>query len=502
MTHEDRDIMSDLLGFLRDEELTQTQLQQLEEFVLTSEEARWLYIDTVHLRTSLRWANSRDESATKPPKTTVLGSLGFGDRPLQSFLCWPYVVALLGAFVACTAVVIHTGLFQFGSRPDEVSAATPVASISQSFDCQWGKSGQVSDLAAGDKLELLAGMVQVTFAGGTKVNAEGPVALDCVSDKAVFLHRGRLTALVAPKDIGFTVSTPNTRIIDLGTEFGVHVDPSKTSSVAVFRGAVDVECRSPRKTEVAKHRVLADEVLWINDSSDLVQQTGFVDSFKASMMASTKLKTLLMIDVTSDAQAPLEPGFTPFVVASDGTDAFGLPVRRTPAVQTFGDLQVTLRGVGADLCPRNRTHVSYGDNFAQANLLRDLVFASGGDADTTGLDVLIEGLVPGREYIVTLWSSDISSEGTRVSNWKANGVRVKRQYAFTYEVFPKSSEERRFSFSAIADSAGQILMEGRRDASSYISRLGPQPGVYLNGLQVMEKARDATPTAKAKAAPI
>ncbi|MCK4999069.1 MAG: FecR domain-containing protein, partial [Anaerohalosphaera sp.] len=52
----------------------------------------------------------------------------------------------------------------------------------------------------------------------------------------IFLHTGRLYAKVPGHSKGFTVHTPTSSIIDLGTEFGVKVALDRSSDIHVFKG--------------------------------------------------------------------------------------------------------------------------------------------------------------------------------------------------------------------------------------------------------------------------
>src|SRR5690606_17315234 len=60
----------------------------------------------------------------------------------------------------------------------------------------------------------------------------------------------------------------------------------------------------------------------------------------------------------------------------------------------------------------------------------------------------------------------------------ANGVTVKTGYTFNGSVLPTSNDQYRFSFDSTTDSAGKILISGRRVSS------GSSYGVFLNALKV------------------
>ena len=63
------------------------------------------------------------------------------------------------------------------------------------------------------------------------------------------MRQGRAWFQVPPEAIGFEVITPEIKVIDLGTEFGIITDLSdlKGDEVHVFKGKVEVQSRFGRK---------------------------------------------------------------------------------------------------------------------------------------------------------------------------------------------------------------------------------------------------------------
>jgi hypothetical protein len=68
-------------------------------------------------------------------------------------------------------------------------------------------------------------MASIQFDNGSTVVLEGPAEFSILTDDQMQLRHGRLYASVPGPAVGFTVSTPYSKIIDLGTEFGVKTDP-------------------------------------------------------------------------------------------------------------------------------------------------------------------------------------------------------------------------------------------------------------------------------------
>ncbi len=115
-----------------------------------------------------------------------------------------------------------------------------IARLTRSVNALWEEKTSPAPrapLAAGQKLTLARGLVEIVFNTGATVVLEGPAELEVgtkgagvsdqgsedIGDNACSLAIGKLFARVPPKAHGFTVHTPSMKIVDLGTEFGVEV---------------------------------------------------------------------------------------------------------------------------------------------------------------------------------------------------------------------------------------------------------------------------------------
>jgi len=121
-----------------------------------------------------------------------------------------------------------------------------VATLYATFDASWQDSSIPTEpgsrLPLGT-LRLREGLVEILFDSGAKVVLEGPALLKLQSPDAAMLEQGKLVAHVPPSAIGFTVSTPNAVVVDLGTSFGLLAEGSHGTEVHVLEGRVEF---SPR----------------------------------------------------------------------------------------------------------------------------------------------------------------------------------------------------------------------------------------------------------------
>lgn len=87
-------------------------------------------------------------------------------------------------------------------------------------------------------LSLISGYSELRLNNGVVLILEAPVELNLKSPDRVILSKGKLVARVPKNAIGFSVFTPSSEIIDLGTEFAVGVDEKGDSQVHVLEGEV------------------------------------------------------------------------------------------------------------------------------------------------------------------------------------------------------------------------------------------------------------------------
>jgi hypothetical protein len=184
----------------------------------------------------------------------------------------------------------------------------------------------------------------------------------------------------------------------------------------------------------------------------------------------------LRIDFNNIAEeGPLdtEPGFATFAIVEFGASA---------VTRSIGGTDVTLAPIGTTMESRKRATPVNGGAFTQERLLRDFVFTRDA-ANDQGLDIRLEYLKPSQPYRVTIWSFDTGSSGTdRVSDWFAGGGMVQNAWAFNGATLPTTNDRYQFSFNAMTDANGDMLIQGRRSVSATVSL-----NVFINALQLTER---------------
>ena len=85
--------------------------------------------------------------------------------------------------------------------------------------------------------KLKKGIIKIRYDQGVDVLVEGPAKF-IFERNGLDLVYGKVYSYVSEAGRGFTVDTPNTRFVDLGTEFGVSVDKDSASELHVLKGEV------------------------------------------------------------------------------------------------------------------------------------------------------------------------------------------------------------------------------------------------------------------------
>ena len=172
----------------------------------------------------------------------------------------PHSVAYAGAAVLFASVLwvairmLPSGDGELASDdPPAVTQQPMVATLVDSLDAQLvstsgngdAEAEQAISTIAGTQLaaggyRLTRGVVQLEFDRGASVVVEGPATLMLNSADRLRLDRGRLVGNVPPAAIGFTVQTPTSTVVDLGTEFGVAALDGQAADITVFDGEVEV----------------------------------------------------------------------------------------------------------------------------------------------------------------------------------------------------------------------------------------------------------------------
>ncbi len=138
----------------------------------------------------------------------------------------------------------------------------PFGTIVSDTDAIW--DSQTPATLSGAPLRLQSGTVEIVMAGGASLTVRGPAVFGLVSANSIALNRGRVAATVPREAHGFTVKTPSSQVVDLGTEFVVDVDDARATAVHVLRGEVEVSTTKKEEDAEQRWRLGAGQYKWVS----------------------------------------------------------------------------------------------------------------------------------------------------------------------------------------------------------------------------------------------
>jgi hypothetical protein len=121
-----------------------------------------------------------------------------------------------------------------------------VARLTAGINVKWADPEhptQLDSLLRPGAMKLTEGIAEITFDEGVRIVIEAPARINLKTANRTFLQFGKLAAHVGPQNQNFAINTPSASVIDLGTEFGVHVKEDGTSDLHVFKGKVALIAR-------------------------------------------------------------------------------------------------------------------------------------------------------------------------------------------------------------------------------------------------------------------
>ncbi|MEQ1851681.1 MAG: FecR domain-containing protein, partial [Chthoniobacteraceae bacterium] len=203
--------------------LSEEEWQALQTEILGNAELRAAYVERVWLHSNLR--------AGRDSLVELL------DEPVQMPVPKRWPVAMWAA-AAAACVTLAASFFLLPQRREKT-----VATLVQADHCKWAASDlptAVNSKLGPGTLALVEGMATLKFASGATVTIEAPTKLEIRDAMNCRLLEGSLVADVPEPAHGFTVITPDMKVVDLGTRFGLTATAVGSSQVRVFEGEVEV----------------------------------------------------------------------------------------------------------------------------------------------------------------------------------------------------------------------------------------------------------------------
>lgn len=265
---------NDLLSLLIDSDISPEQMSVLTElaksdlvFTLQLQEQ----LKTDHLLQQLSTADSEKNfinnvlnAIEAEPETADITAINVvpEDKPhnnqtakIVSFM--PWLISAM-SLAACLILVVTFWINTPLSNQDEFAATTVeqqdsgVAIVVNVVSSQSQAAFRNGDSIHRGEIDLQSGFLELEFYQGARIKIAGPAKLDVINDERIRLHYGKVMTDVPKVAIGFTIETPNSDVVDLGTEIGVYVDHQGKSQVHVFDGLAEARSKTGSKQLLRK----------------------------------------------------------------------------------------------------------------------------------------------------------------------------------------------------------------------------------------------------------
>ena len=140
--------------------------------------------------------------------------------------------------MAAAAVLLLIILFD---RFVPVKTGVEVATLSESINAKWAENTPLMNrgfrlTTSHTPILLKEGLIQLSFDNQTDVVIESPAEFQILTEDQIRLSYGALYARVPKEAIGFAVVAQIAKVIDLGTEFGLKINPNGDTELHVLKG--------------------------------------------------------------------------------------------------------------------------------------------------------------------------------------------------------------------------------------------------------------------------
>ncbi|MEO2010016.1 MAG: FecR domain-containing protein, partial [Pirellulaceae bacterium] len=142
---------------------------------------------------------------------------------------------------------------------NQEEAKPAIAMVMHLIDVQWSdgyKKFSLGDSVVREWLHVSSGILQLKFSSGAALTLEGPARLRIDSETECFVQKGKAVVLGPPGFPEFTITSPGSRVVDIGTEFAVVVRESGETDVHVLDGEVDVTLVDDKQRSVGTQRLV------------------------------------------------------------------------------------------------------------------------------------------------------------------------------------------------------------------------------------------------------
>jgi hypothetical protein len=152
---------------------------------------------------------------------------------------WPAPQRSLWALAAAVTILIGLSMW-WVEKPSTGAVNVEIVRLAQARFAAPHASLHEHDQVKIDGLDLLSGEAHLRLPSGVNLVASGSVDLRFIDAMHAKVLRGKVTVDAGAHGKGFILDAPATRVVDLGTRFGVEAKPDGGTDVMVLQGRIEL----------------------------------------------------------------------------------------------------------------------------------------------------------------------------------------------------------------------------------------------------------------------
>ena len=233
------DRLKQLLDMAIERSCTDAEQQELVQLLEENPARRRAVIDQLFVHSLLQWQSEdiSDELEALRHAAPECQIPGEAFRPKARSFSHPWLWAAAAVLLCAACYGGWQSLRAHSTQGELVAEIAENRAVIWSDRCTALRDGHA--IVPG-RLEMKSGTLTLRFRSGATISANGGASMRIESDMHVKLDDGQATAYVPQWAKGFTIETPDAKVVDLGTRFGVAARSDKQTDVVVFEGKVDV----------------------------------------------------------------------------------------------------------------------------------------------------------------------------------------------------------------------------------------------------------------------
>jgi len=235
-----------LCGTLQMGQIKPEEMRRLQAALRREEQAVQIYVEYVAQSVSLKRIIGETLLADPQSAAELLHRFFFERERRREIFARSFLICIVAASLLLTIFGGYQLSVFLNSEPSPRMIGLIHRQVPLSTDARFQVGRRIH---SSEQIHLEQGVTQFRLSNGVLLNVQSPALLTFDSSKQVTLHFGMAEVTVPPEAVGFTLTTPTGRFIDLGTRFGVAVTSEGDSECAVMEGLAEVRIRTKNWTE-------------------------------------------------------------------------------------------------------------------------------------------------------------------------------------------------------------------------------------------------------------